>query len=125
MATDLEFREAVATAQKLSSLISNTVIGEYLTDGQHKEFERCKHIIENFIAPPSVESRIPTFKKALEEGNQARHIFIPNITGENVSVTVSKMARNGGYRFGILVDSGTFETEEECLQAAVTYLKEL
>ncbi len=125
MVTDLEFREAVATAQKLSSLISDTVIGEYLTDEQHKEFKRYKHIVDNFIAPPSVEQRIPAFKKALEEGNQARHIFIPNVTGENISITVTKMAGNGKYRFGVLVDSGSFETEEECLQAAVTYLKEL
>jgi DNA repair photolyase len=125
MATDLEFREAVATAEKLSSLISDTVIGEFLTDQQHREFERCKRIVEAFTSPPSVQQRVPAFRKALEEGIQVRHIFIPNITGENISISVSKIEKNAGYTFAILVNSDIFETEEECLEAAVTYLKEL
>lgn len=125
MATDLEFREAVAVAQKLSSLISDTVIGEYLTDQQHKDYERCKAVINAFVAPPSVQDRVPVFQKALEQGASARSFTINGLTGERFVVSIAKLAKNEGYRFGVLVDSDVFDTEEECLEAAVTYLKEL
>lgn len=125
MATDLEFREAVATAEKLSSLISKSTIGEFLTDNEHKEYEYCKKIVNAFVTAPSVEQRLPAFKKALEQGISVRCFSTESITGEKSTISISRGPNGIGYQFAILVNSDLFETEESCLEAAVTYLKEL